>query len=135
VPQGRAGRSRLAKYLSNEFFQELAGRLAADGQFQARAKGLKTSMMFTVEDQQKTFLLTLEDGRVHAQEGQPDAPAEFKFAAPYVHWVAAAKGEADLQSLVLQGKLKFKGSLTKILYYADRLMAIADALKSMPKEF
>jgi putative sterol carrier protein len=49
--------------------------------------------------------------------------------------VKVAKGEVDLQSAVLKGQLKFKGSLPKILMYRERFVRIADLMKQIPSEF
>ena len=57
------------------------------------------------------------------------------FEGTYDAWTKVAKGEVDLQSAVLKGQLKFKGSITKILMYRDKFMRIADVLKNVPKEF
>jgi putative sterol carrier protein len=45
-----------------------------------------------------------------------------------------ARGEVDLQSAVLKGQLKFKGSITKILMYRDRFIRVADLMKQIQTE-
>lgn len=106
-----------------------------DAKFKEATKEIKTSMMFIVEDQNKAFLLSVNDGVASAHESPPEAPAEFKFIAPYKEWVVTGRGEADMQSLIMKGRMKFKGSLTKILYYQSRLLTIVDVMKGIPAEF
>lgn len=125
----------MVKFFGTEFFQELAARLNADAKFKELTKDIKTSMLFVIEDQNKAYLLTVTNGNAIAQESGLETPAEFKFIAPYEQWVVTGKGEADMNSLVLKGKMKFKGSLTKILYYQKRLLYITEILKGIPTEF
>jgi len=65
----------------------------------------------------------------------PGTAAEFSLDGTYDAWCKVAKGEVDLQSAVLKGQLKFKGSLTKVLMLRDKLTRVADIMKDTPKEF
>jgi putative sterol carrier protein len=62
------------------------------------------------------------------------APAEFYFEGPYDAWCKVQKGEVDIQSAVLKGQLKFKGSITKVMMYRDKLNRVADVMKGVPAE-
>jgi putative sterol carrier protein len=67
--------------------------------------------------------------------GKTLTPAEFTFEGTYDSWTKVARGEVDMQSAVLKGLLRFKGSITKILTYRDRFMRIAEMLKGQANEF
>jgi hypothetical protein len=49
--------------------------------------------------------------------------------------VKVASGDTDLQSAVLKGVLRFKGSITKILFYKERFLRIGAIMKSIQVEF
>ena len=69
------------------------------------------------------------------QKVPPGSPAEFSFDGLYETWCKVVKGEMDLQSAVLKGQLRFKGSITKILMYRDRFIRVAEVMRDVPKEF
>jgi putative sterol carrier protein len=77
----------------------------------------------------------VENGTTTLQKATPGAPVEFTLDGTYDSWCKVAKGEVDLQSAVLKGQLKFKGSITKILMYRDRLNRVVDIMRDVPKEF
>jgi putative sterol carrier protein len=66
---------------------------------------------------------------------EPGLTVEFSFEGPYDAWTKVAKGEVDFQSAVLKGQLKFRGSVTKILFYKDRFNRITDVIRGIPAEF
>ncbi|HUI00241.1 MAG TPA: SCP2 sterol-binding domain-containing protein [Nitrososphaerales archaeon] len=127
----------MVKYFSPEFFVQLQDSLAADAKWQEGTKGLKTSIKLgsTGEGSASTYVLKVEDGKTTISSSDPAAQAEFSFEGAYDTWTKVAKGELDFQSAVLKGLLKFKGSITKILYYRDRFMRIAEVMRGIPVEF
>jgi putative sterol carrier protein len=127
----------MVKYFSPEFFTELQTSLEKDAKWQEGTKGLKTSMKLTTTDPNNTttYLLRVEDGKTTILPSDQAAQAEFAFEGTYETWTKVAKGEVDFQSAVLKGLLKFKGSITKILFYKDRFLRIADVMRSVPVEF
>ena len=125
----------MAKFLSDEYFASLQAALAQDPKWAESTKTIKTSVAIGVNDIGQNYVLSVEGGATSLQKVRPGTPAEFSFDGTYDTWCRVAKGELDLQSAVLKGQLKFKGSLTKILMYRDRFMRIADIIKATPKEF
>jgi putative sterol carrier protein len=127
----------MVKYFSPEFFAQLQDSLANDAKWQEGTKGLKTSVKLTSIEQSNasSYLLKVEDGKTSISPSEPAAQAEFSFEGAYETWTKVAKGEVDFQSAVLKGLLKFKGSITKILFYRDRFMRIAELIRSIPVEF
>jgi putative sterol carrier protein len=123
------------KYFSDEFFREVEKILSDDPKWQADTKNVKTSILFSVTDQSSSNLLMVQDGKTSFTKPEPNAQAEFSFEGPYEVWARIGRGEIDLQAAVLKGHLKFRGSITKILYYKDRFIRIAEVIKTVPKEF
>lgn len=125
----------MAKFLSDEYFAELQTALRADPKWAESTKSVKTSIAFNVTDIGQNYVLSVENGTTSVQKVTPGTTAEFSFDGTYDTWSKVAKGEMDLQSAVLKGQLRFRGSLTKILMYRDRFMRVADVMKEVPKEF
>ncbi len=127
----------MAKYFSQEFFAELQEKLSNDAKWQEDTKGLKTSIRLSSTDRNdpRTFLIKVEEGKTVITPSDATAQAEFSFEGSYETWTRVAKGEVDFQSAVLKGLLKFKGSITKILFYKDKFFRIAEVMRSIQVEF
>jgi len=127
----------MVKYFSSEFFAQLQDTLANDAKWQEGTKGIKTSVKLSAVDPNGTssYLLKVEEGKTTIVPSDPAAQAEFSFEGAYETWTKVAKGEVDFQSAVLKGLLRFKGSITKILFYKDRFMRIAEVMRSIQVEF
>ena len=125
----------MAKFLSDEYFAELGSALSKDQKWAESSKTVKTSIAFNVTDMGQYYVLAVDGGVTTLQKVQPRTPAEFSFDGPYDTWCKVVKGEMDLQSAVLKGQLRFKGSLTKILMYRDRFIRVAEVMRDVPKEF
>jgi putative sterol carrier protein len=125
----------LVKFFSDEYFGQLQSLLTSDQKWIDSTKGLKTSIAFNITDISQNYVLTVEGGASKLQKAQPGANAEFSFDGTYDSWVKVAKGEVDLQSAVLKGQLRFKGSITKILMYRDRFIRIADLMKQIQSDY
>jgi putative sterol carrier protein len=125
----------MSKFMSGEFFTELVAALSADPKWAEGTKGIKTSILMGVTDAGSSYLLTVDQGSTSVQPSPQGATPEFSFEGTYDAWSKVAKGEVDLQSAVMKGQLKFKGSITKILMYRDRFMRIADVMKGIQKEY
>jgi putative sterol carrier protein len=125
----------MVKYFSEDYFKELERRLSADPKWTEDTKGIKTSVLLAATDQGSSYVLRVEEGKTSIARAEQGAQAEFSFDGTYEVWTKVAKGEVDLQSAVLKGLLKFRGSITKILFYKDRFMRIAETLRSIEVEF
>ena len=125
----------MPKFLSDEFFGELQNALASDPKWTESTSGVKTTILFGVSDTGSNFMISVDGGATKIQKAEKGAAAEFSFEGTYDAWTKVAKGELDMQSAVLKGQLKFKGSITKILMYRDRFMRMADILKGLPKDY
>ena len=125
----------MAKYFSEEYFKELETRLNSDARWQEGTKNLKTSLLLAATDQSSSFSIAIENGKTTIQRVEPSFQAEFTFEGPYEVWTRVATGELDFQAAVLKGSLRFRGSITKILFYRDRFTRIAEVIREVPKEF
>ena len=125
----------MAKYLSDEFFSQVLTALTQDAKWAESTKSLKTSVALNVTDIGQSYLLGVDNGTTTLQKPAPGTAADFTFEGTYEAWCKVGRGEIDLQSAVLKGQMKFKGSLVKILALRDRLNRVADVMKEVPKEF
>ncbi len=125
----------MAKYLSDEYFAQVQAALSQDPKWAESTKNFKTSIMLNVTDQGQSYLLSVENGVTTLQKATPGAASEFSFDGSYDAWCKVARKEVDLQAAVLKGQMKFRGSLTKVLMYKDRLTRVADVMGEVPKEF
>ena len=125
----------MAKYLSDEYFAQVLSALSQDTKWAESTKNFRTTVALNVTDIGQNYVLGVENGVTTLQKAAPATPAEFTLDGTYDAWVKVAKGEVDLQSAVLKGQLKFRGSLTKVLMYRDKLTRVAEVMKDTPKEF
>ncbi|MEE8232925.1 MAG: SCP2 sterol-binding domain-containing protein, partial [Thermoplasmata archaeon] len=105
----------MAKFFTEEYFQDLADRLNADDEWRKKAEGVNSKIVVTAVDRDFSELLDIQAGEVTASKGDADTLADFKFEADYDVWKAAAQGEGDLTSLVMTGRMRFRGSMSKIM--------------------
>jgi len=125
----------MTKFLSDEYFSQVQAALVQDQKWQESTKSLKTSIAFNVTDVGQNFVLVVDNGITTLQKATGGIAPEFSFDGAYEAWSKVVKGDVDIQSAVLRGQLKFKGSLTKILMYKDRLTRLAEIMRDTPKEF
>ncbi len=125
----------LVQYFTTVFFGELASKLNDDPEWQKKAAGMSVKLVLTVSDRKTSHLLDVQGGKVVATEVAADVPADFKFEGPYDAWVMLGKGEKDFQSLVMAGKLKFRGSMPKVMGMMSQLNRITMLAQQLPKEF
>jgi len=123
------------RFFSDEYFTELAGRLQKDPDWAKGASKVTAKLMMTVTDRSGAHLLDVQAGNVSVRPAKPDEPADFKFEAPYDVWSRIGKERKDLNSLVLPGKIKFRGSLAKLLPLQGVLVRVEAVARAIPAEF
>lgn len=121
--------------MSDEYFAQVQAALSQDQKWLESTRSLKTSVAFGVTDAGENYILNVENGVSTIQKVAPGAAAEFSLEGNYESWCKVARGEVDIQSAVLKGQLKFKGSLTKVLMNKDRFIRVAEIMRDVPKEF
>ena len=125
----------MAKYLSDEYFAQVQTALVQDPKWAESTKNFKTSIGLNVTDIGQNYLVSVENSTTTVQKVAPGATAEFSFDGNYDSWCKVAKGEVDIQSAVLKGQLRFKGSITKVMMYRDKLNRVTEIMNQVPKEF
>ena len=125
----------MVEFFSEAFFQEVATRLPSDAEWTKHAAKLTAKIILTATDASRSLLLEVQGGRIGVRSAAADEPADFKFEAPLEQWNRLGKGEKDLQTLVLQGKIKFRGPLTKLVPMQPALLRIEVVARDIPKEF
>ncbi len=125
----------MVQYFSKAFFDEVASRLNSDPEWTKKASAVTAKIVLTSLDRGTSFLVAVEAGRVVVSQVTPDVPADFKFEGNYDAWVQLAKGERDFQGLVLGGKIRFSGSMPKIMALMGQLNRITFVAQQVPKEF
>ncbi len=125
----------MVQYFTKEFFDELAGRLNADPEWGKKAAAIAAKIVLTCTDRNASFLVDIQGGRVAVHDVAPDVRADFKFEGTYEAWTQLGKGEKDFQGLVLGGKIRFRGSMPKVMALMGPLGRITQLAQQVPKEF
>lgn len=125
----------MVQYFSKDFFDALALALNADAEWMKKASSSTFKTVITITDRSKSYLLDVVSGKVAVTEAAPDVPADFKFEGPYDSWTILGKGEKDFQSLVMGGKIKFRGSMPKVMGMMGQWNRLIKLAQELPKEF
>ena len=125
----------MVQYFSKEFFDELATALNADAEWMKKTSSSSFKSIITITDRSKSFLLDVTSGKVAVSEVTPEVPADFKFDGPYDSWTILGRGDKDFQSLVMTGKVKFRGSMPKVMGLMGAWNRLIKLAQQLPKEF
>ncbi len=125
----------MVQYFSKEFFDALANALNADAEWLKKTTNQSFKSIITITDRSKSFFLDVANGKVNVNETAPDVPADFKFEGPYDSWTILGRGEKDFQSLVMAGKVKFRGSMPKVMGLMGAWNRLIKVAQGLPKEF
>ncbi len=125
----------MVQYFSREFFDALVAALNADPEWLKKTTNQSFKSIITITDRSKSFFLDVVGGKVSVNETAPDAPADFKFEGPYDSWIILGKGEKDFQSLVMAGKVKFRGSMPKVMGLMGAWNRLIKVAQGLPKDF
>ena len=127
--------SPVVQFYTKAFFEELARRLNEDADWAKWGKALDMKIVCTAIDVKRSFLIDIRKGRVSTKEATPDIAAKYKFEGKYETWVALCKGEAELQKLIMAGKIRFTGPMPELMGLAGPLNRIVMVARSFPKTF
>jgi putative sterol carrier protein len=117
---------------TDAFFDELVKRMNNDPDFRSKAGSVVATVLMVNTDTKQSFLLNLNKGAAAWSKGAQDSKADFTFLGDTATWVANHKGEAPMEKLVMTGKLKFKGSIPKIMGLRSQLSVIDKIAQSVP---
>lgn len=118
---------------TNEFFDELVKRLNNDPDFKSKTANVNTTVLMVNTDTKHSFLMTVNKGTASYQPGNMESKADFTFLGTTDVWISNHKGEAPMEKLVMTGKLKFKGSIPKIMGMRAQLGVIDKIAQSVPE--
>jgi putative sterol carrier protein len=124
------------KFLSEEWATEVTKRLQADEGVQKAAKGQNVTIHQVVTDTangESSNYLRVTDGVPEVVVGAPDK-AEIVVTQNYETAVALDKGELNPQAAFMQGKVKVKGNLLKLMQLQGLLSAVFKAVKDLERE-
>ena len=124
----------MVQFFSDAYFVELASPLRKDPEWMKGASKVNAKLMMTVTDRNEAHLLDVQAGSVSVRAAKPDEPADFKFEGAYDTWARLGKERKDLNSLVLQGKIRFRGSLAKLIPLQGVLVRIEAVARDIPVE-
>ncbi len=82
-------------------------------------------------DRGQSYLLDIANGAVTARAVKAEDPADFKFEAPYEVWEKVALGQTDFNTAVITGKMKFRGSLPKIMGLQPQMTRLTQVAKDI----
>jgi putative sterol carrier protein len=119
------------QYFTLEFFRELASRLNAHPGWQAKTGSTNFRALVSLTDRGKSFLLKVEKGKVEVHEVPLEEPADFKLEGTSENWMRFTGGEADLPTLVMTGRLRFKGSMARIMALQDQIAILGQVAREI----
>ncbi len=132
LPRARA--RPMVKLFTAPYFDEFVKVLNNSDDFKAKTANVNVTVLMVNKDDKSSFLLTLTKGTAAYVPGSEDTKADFTFIGDYATWVANHKGEAPLEKLVMTGKLKFKGSIPKIMSMRSQLVVIDNLAQTIEAE-
>ena len=109
---------------TDEFFEELTKRLNDDADFKQKTGNVVATVLMVNTDTKVSYLLNVNKGTAAWQKGSEQAKADFTFLGDAKTWESNHRGEAPMEKLVMTGKLKFKGSIPKIMSLRSQLGVI-----------
>jgi putative sterol carrier protein len=127
------------RFWSEEFFRAAAETVNSDQRFGAQIAGIKADILAESTDKGPSVIIHVEGGKVVARSAAPGEPAEFTFSAPYNEWVTIIRDSLDIRGEVVKGRVKFKGSMPKMLLYFGRVSRmekqIIQAMRALGPEY
>jgi len=121
---------------SSAFFEELVKTLNNDPEFKSKTGSVNATILMVNKDTHTSHLLTISKGAAtYNGPGTEDTKADFIFIGDSPTWIANHKGEITMEKAIMTGKLKFKGSLPKIMGLRSQLTVIDAIAQKVPAEF
>lgn len=112
------------RFFSFEFFKNMVDQLNADESLAKLTKGMNTSLLLSCNELSLFYLIEIKEGRLAVKQASSDQVAEFAFSAPYSEWEKIARNQAKIPSEVISGRIRFKGSMPKMLLYLNKVLGL-----------
>ncbi|MCS4538739.1 MAG: SCP2 sterol-binding domain-containing protein [Thaumarchaeota archaeon] len=117
----------------------MVDQLNADESLAKVTKGMNTNLLLSCAEISAFYIIDIKEGRLSVKQASSNQVAEFAFSASYNEWEKIAKGQAKIPSEVISGRIKFKGSMPKMLLYLNKVLGleskIMKAINSMNLDF
>ena len=127
------------RFFSLEFFGNMVDQLNTDDSLAKLTKGMNTNLLLSCAEISAFYIIGIKEGRLSVKQVSSNQVAEFAFSAPYTEWEKIAKGQAKIPGEVISGRIKFKGSMPKMLLYLNKVLGleskIMKAINSMNLDF
>ena len=124
----------MTRFWTEEFFEKTIKSLNADEELSNVFKGMNTTIVAECVDRDESFFLLVKDGIISSAELGTNEKGEFRFSAPYDLWVKIANGEEKVQSQVVKGKIKFRGSMPKMMLYLGKVVRMEKKILKIIRE-
>lgn len=125
----------MIQFYTEEFFGEIARRLNADAEWGKSMAGRTFRMVCSASDAKRSFLIAVAKGKVSTESATPETRADYRFEGRYDVWVSLCKGEAEMDHLIQQGKIRLAGSMSDVMGLMGPLNRIVLTARSFPKAF
>ncbi len=125
----------MIQFYTKEFFDEIARRLNADSEWSRTMAGHDMRIVCSASDKKRSFLIAVRNGAVSTAEATAKTPADYRFEARYETWTALCKGEAEMDRLIQQGKIRLAGKMSDVMGLMGPLNRIVLTARSFPKTY
>lgn len=125
----------MIQFYTKDFFGEIAKRLNADSEWSKTMAGHNMRIVCSAVDKKRSFLIAVMGGVVSTAEAGPETRADYRFEGKYETWMALCKGEAEMDRLIQQGKIRLAGKMSDVMGLMGPLNRIVLTARSFPKEF
>jgi len=103
-------------------------------------RGFSSTITWKIADKPelKPILLKIEDGvPTEVKYAEPNEESEYSLEAPTETWKAILEGKLDLRSAAMGkgGRMKFSGSLTKVVGFTKGFLKMVSLLTKVPTEW
>jgi len=120
-------------FWSPEFFKSAGEMLNSDQDLAKAFSAVNTTILAECTDRPASFIIQVVEGKITSREAKPGEKAEFKFSAPYQEWTRILKDESKIQGEVVKGRIKFSGSMPKMLLYLSKIVKMEGKIIQMVK--
>ena len=124
----------MAELFTRPYFEELVKTLNNDAEFKAKTGSLTATILMVDTTKDAAYLLAIDKGTASVSDARPDTKADFAFLGDHDTWVRNHNGEAPMEKLVMTGKLKFKGSIPRIMSLRSQLGVIDNIAQRVPAD-
>ncbi len=125
------------EFLSAEWCKAVSDAVNSDANFKASAGSIQITIQQTVTGApsgEVTYYIAIKDGQCTMELGAADNP-DLGVTEDYATGVALSKGDLNLQSAFMQGKVRITGNLAVAMQYQPQLQALESALKTVEVDY